>query len=88
MRAFPQPNDVALAALRALDDCSCHHVPERVFAFGQPEIATDVFKGGGHDRYMVRLKVRTLQETINRHGPHLTAKKQIIFQYANNVLQI
>jgi hypothetical protein len=75
VRAFSQPDDIAFACLRALDDRSCDDVPDRVFAFRQPEIATDILKGCSHDGYVVRLEVRTLQKTIDRHGRTLTAQK-------------
>jgi hypothetical protein len=75
MGAFPQPDDVALACLRALDDRSCYDVPEGVFACRQSKIATDILKRCSHDRYVVRLEIRTLQKTIDWHGLTLTAKQ-------------
>src|SRR5215207_1388276 len=76
MRAFPEPNDIALACLCAFDNRSCDNITYRILALRQAEFTTYIFERGSHDRYMVRLEVRTLQQTINRHGPHLIAKKQ------------
>jgi hypothetical protein len=68
MSAFPQPDNVALTSLRALDDRSCYDVPYLVFTFRQTQIATDLFKCSSHDRYVLRLEISALQKSVNRHG--------------------
>jgi hypothetical protein len=65
---FPQPNGIMLALLGAFNNCLRDHIPQRIIAFRQQEVATDILKCGRHERDVHRVKCTVLEEAVDGHA--------------------